>query len=282
MSKITIVTAFFDIGRGEISEQDGLPAYLIRTTDTYFEYFANLAKLENDMVIFVAKHHVEKVLALRNGKPTQIIEFDFANKLNYVKKLIHHVQTDAQFISKINLEQIKNIEYWSADYVLVNNLKAYFVNKAIKQGIVKTDMVAWVDFGYCRSTETLNDIKSWEYDFDPNFVHMFTIRKNKKIQSHDDVMKFIFNNEVYIIGGCIVASQNKWREFLKLLTKNQKSLLQNRIIDDDQGLYLMCLFQNKHLFKLNYLGKKQWFALFRKYDKTAKVSIIEKIKDYLV
>lgn len=282
MSKITIVTAFFDIGRGEISTQDGLPDYLIRTTDTYFDYFANLAKLENDMVVFVAKPHVEKVLALRNGRPTQIIEFDFANKLNYVKKLIHNVQTDAQFISKINPEQIKNIEYWSADYVLVNNLKAYFVNKAIKQGVVNTDMVAWVDFGYCRSTETLNGIKSWEYDFDPKFVHMFTIRKNKKIQSHDDVMKFIFNNEVYIIGGSIVASQNKWQEFLKLLTKNQKSLLQNQIIDDDQGLYLMCLFQNKHMFKLNYLGKKQWFALFRKYDKTTKVSIIEKIKDYLV
>lgn len=282
MSKITIVTAFFDIGRGEISTQDGLPAYLMRTTDTYFDYFANLAKLENDMVVFVAKHHVEKVLALRNGRPTQIIEFDFANKLNYVKKLIHNVQTDAQFISKINPEQIKNIEYWSADYVLVNNLKAYFVNKAIKQGVVNTDMVAWVDFGYCRAAETLNELRNWAYDFDPNFVHMFTIRKNRKIQHHDDVMKFIFNNEVYIIGGCIVASQHKWREFLKLLTKNQKSLLQNRIVDDDQGMYLMCLFQNRHLFKLNYLGKKQWFALFRKYDKTAKVSIIEKIKDYFI
>lgn len=282
MSKITIVTAFFDIGRGEISTQDGLPAYLMRTTDTYFDYFANLAKLENDMVVFVAKHHVEKVLALRNGRPTQIIEFDFANKLNYVKKLIHNVQTDAQFISKINPEQIKNIEYWSADYVLVTNLKVYFINKAIKQGVINTDMVAWIDFGYCRSPETLNGIKVWECGFDPNFIHAFTIHKNKKVESYDDVLKYIFNNDVYIIGGCLVATQNKWQEFLRLLFSNQKALLRNNIIDDDQGSFMMCLFQDPKLFKLNYLGKKQWFALFRKYDKTAKVSIIEKIKDSFI
>lgn len=234
------------------------------------------------MVIFVAKHHVEKVLALRNGRPTKIIEFDFSNKLIYIKTLISKIQNNDGFISKINPEQIKNIEYWSADYVLVNNLKAYFVNKAIKQGIVDTNMVAWVDFGYCRSLNTLNGLKNWKYDFDPNFVHMFTIRKYIKIHSHQDVLAFIFNNKVYVIGGCIVASQEKWNEFINLLFKNQKYLLKNNIVDDDQGLYVMCLFQNKQLFKLNYLGKKQWFALFRKYDKSSRVPIIEKIKDYFI
>lgn len=73
-----------------------------------------------------------------------------------------------------------------------------------------------------------------------------------------------------------------WQEFINLLFNNQKQLLKNNIIDDDQGLYLMCLFQNQHLFKLNYLGKKQWFALFRKYNQYSKISILEKIKDYFI
>ena len=40
MKPISIVTAFFDIGRGEIGE--GYPDYLRRTNDTYFEHFQGL------------------------------------------------------------------------------------------------------------------------------------------------------------------------------------------------------------------------------------------------
>ena len=50
MKTISIVTAFFDIGRGEIGE--GYPDYLRRTNDTYFEHFSRLAVLENEMVVF--------------------------------------------------------------------------------------------------------------------------------------------------------------------------------------------------------------------------------------
>ena len=44
MKPISIVTAFFDIGRGEIGEE--YPDYLRRTNDTYFEHFSRLAVLE--------------------------------------------------------------------------------------------------------------------------------------------------------------------------------------------------------------------------------------------
>lgn len=67
-----------------------------------------------------------------------------------------------------------------------------------------------------------------------------------------------------------------------LLYQNQKELLKKGIVDDDQGLYMMCLFKQPDLFKVNYLGKKQWFSVFRKYDKTSKVSFFEKIKDYFI
>ena len=46
---------------------------------------------------------------------------------------------------------------------------------------------------------------------------------------------------------------------------NQNELLNENIVDDDQGLYMMSLFKNPELFKLNYLGKNNWFSLFEKY-----------------
>ena len=39
MNDITIVTAFFDIGRGEWTPDKGLPHYLHRTNQTYLQRF---------------------------------------------------------------------------------------------------------------------------------------------------------------------------------------------------------------------------------------------------
>ena len=51
---ISIVTAFFDIGRGNLpNEKHGriLPHYQHRSVDTYFDFFSKLAKIQNDMNI---------------------------------------------------------------------------------------------------------------------------------------------------------------------------------------------------------------------------------------
>ncbi len=47
---ITIVTAFFNIGRGKIENE--VSKNLKRGTDVYLSYFSYLAELDNDMIIF--------------------------------------------------------------------------------------------------------------------------------------------------------------------------------------------------------------------------------------
>lgn len=280
MSDITIVTAFFDIGRGNSSIQYANTQ--TRTADTYLSYFKYLAQLDNDMIIFTSPEFEQKILELRQGKPTQVLLFDFKNKLQYHRQWIQKIQDSTEFKQKINPRQRDNIEYRSADYVLITNMKAFFVNRAINANLVKTKLVAWVDFGYCRSVETLANVKRWQFDFNTEKVHFFSINKRVgKIDSLDKVLDFIFNNRVYIIGGVMVATPQKWQQFVQLLHKNQKELLKMNVIDDDQGLFIMCLWKYPTLFQINFLGKKQWFSLFRKYDQTSKISFIEKIKDLL-
>lgn len=200
MSDITIVTAFFDIGRGNI-QRENAPSYTTRTTDTYFEYFSNLAQLENDMVIFTSQEYVEKIKELRQGKPTQVVVFDFHDKLHYFRKKIAYIQQDEKFTSRICSDLVDNIEYWSANYVLITNLKTYFVNKAIKEKLIRTNLVSWIDFGYIRSIDTLNHVKKWKYNFDQEYIHFFTIRKRFKVKKYQEVLNLIFNNQVFIIGG---------------------------------------------------------------------------------
>ena len=68
MSDITIVTAFFDIGRGNLPAMVRgriLPHYQHRSVETYFEFFRNLAKIKNDMVIYTTKEHAERIRNIR-------------------------------------------------------------------------------------------------------------------------------------------------------------------------------------------------------------------------
>ena len=51
MGNITIVTAFFDIGRGSWTPDKGLPHYLQRSNETYLERFGHMATLDNEMEI---------------------------------------------------------------------------------------------------------------------------------------------------------------------------------------------------------------------------------------
>ncbi|MEH0873199.1 protein YibB [Pectobacterium cacticida] len=263
---ITIVTAFFDIGRGNWTNDKGYSPHLHRTSETYLDYFSNLAKLENDMIIFTSSQFEERIEDLRQGKPTTVVIIDLDNKFKFIRKKISSIQNDEGFIKKLSKKQIKNPEYWSPNYVLVCNLKTYFISKAIELNLVKTDLVAWIDFGYCRSINTLNGINNWQFPFNKNKINFFTIKKGLEVKTINSVFNKMINNDVFIIGGVIVASKNKWLEFIKLVFLCQKLTLKNKIVDDDQGIFVMCYHKKPELMKLNFLGKNKWFSVFKKFN----------------
>lgn len=79
----------------------------------------------------------------------------------------------------------------------------------------------------------------------------------------------MIGNHTYIIGGAIVGSPEKWKEFYSLVTECQKETLRNNIVDDDQGIFVMCYYKRPDSLMLNYLGRGKWFDLFRVYRRTA-------------
>lgn len=259
---ITIVTAFFDIGRGSWCEEKGSPSYLERSNEKYFKYFSNLATLENNMIVFTSTEFISKIKSIRGNKPTIVIDVDLKQKFSKCLERISKIQGSREFRQKINPDQLKNPEYWSAEYVLINNLKSYFLKKAIVEIGISTTYAAWVDFGYCRNTKTLNGIRNWDYPFIKNKVHFFSIRKEFEV-SKENVSHAILNNQPYIIGGVIVAEPNKWLDFADVIYSCQNEMLNSNIIDDDQGVYLTTLLKRPDLFQINYLGENQWFDTFR-------------------
>ena len=273
----TIVTAFFDIGRGDWNSSHGYSDRLERTTDTYFNYFSKMAKLNNKMVVFTSSNFKEKILSIRRGKPTHIITIDLHKKFKSVIKKISTIQNSDSFKKLIKPEQLENPEYWSSEYVLVTNLKAYFVNKAVQLGLTNNELIAWIDFGYIRKEKTLDGLTEWNHPFDKEKIHFFSIKNGLDLADKDGVMKKVIENDTYIIGGVIVATKEKWTQLYHLATEVQKNFLSSGIIDDDQGIFLICASKEPKLVKLHYLGYMEWFNVFRLFHESSKVNYLMRL-----
>jgi len=261
MNEITIVTAFFDIGRGDWTPDKGLPHYLHRSTQTYMDRFAIMAKLDNPMVVYTSKDLVDQVKKIRGDKPTDILTLDFPNSFEVLREEVKKIQKDSVYQSKINPSQIKNPEYWNADYVVVNLLKSSFVTRAMN--VIHTDLVAWMDFGYCRDESTLNGVELWQYPFDKDKIHFFSLKDWVDGTYLEDV---IFNNDVHITGPCIVAGKDVWPILEHLVHHNVNELLKNNLIDDDQTVLLMSYLQKPELFELHPVNNQDWFVAFKDYN----------------
>ncbi|MEI9534369.1 protein YibB [Moellerella wisconsensis] len=277
-NSITIVTAFFDIGRSNWNAENGHSNRLERNTDTYFSYFNKLAELDNEIIIFTSDDLKEKVLSRRKGKPTTVITIDIYKKFKHLLNRISKIQNSDEFKKLIKPEQLKNPEYWSAEYVLINNLKTYFVNKAINLKLTHNELIAWIDFGYIRKDKTIYGIKNWYHPFNPEKIHLFSIRDDFKLEDMDTVLSRVINNETFIIGGVLVSSKNKWAEFHEVVTKTQKQLLNINIIDDDQGVFLMCTNQKPNLVQIHYLGHMEWFRVFKLFHRGSNISYLKWLK----
>ena len=263
MNDITIVTAFFDIGRGNWTPDKGLPHYLQRSTDTYLERFGHMAKLENNMVIYTSNDMVDKIKELRGDRPTDIITLNFEQSFKTLRDAVTKVQTNEEFQKKINPMQVRNPEYWNADYVVINTLKSSFVKEAIKKNTINTDLIAWMDFGYCRDESVLNGVTHWKYNFNPEKIHFFNI---KDYVEGTTMLDIIANNDVHITGPCIVASKEKWPMLEALVHHSMNELLKNDLVDDDQTLLLMSYLFNPEQFELHKVSADDWFVAFRDYN----------------
>lgn len=263
MHDITIVTAFFDIGRGNWNSGN-----FKRTSDDYLNYFKWLATLENKMVIFTSAEYVDKVKQIRGSLPTKIITLDFNKKFKYTIKRIDQILKTPEYQALVPKEIRKNPEYQSAEYVLVNNLKYYFVISAIRDSSPNNqNLFAWVDFGFCRKKSTTNGIKLWRHSFDQEHIHLFTLKEKIILEDKDKMLRRALSNEVFVIGSMIVGSKEAWQQLYTLISEVQTKYLNQGISDDDQGTMIMTVCERPDLFKIHSLYKRGWFSSFKIFNK---------------
>jgi protein YibB len=274
MSDITIVTAFFDIGRSNWNKtihNVETPHYIPRSTELYFSYFENLSKMKNDMIIFCDEQNVNRIENIRkNNAPesnTTVISTNFQETVKNMKPTIEKIQRQPEYYKFVDDPRMP--EYWNADYVLVNYMKTDFVNHAYDNAIIKTNLAAWLDFGYVRNPEMLPDTLLWEYDFDSDKMHYFIKRPMDFGRPIFDIVR---TNSVYIMGCHIVGGKDPWLKHKHMNMRSMGSLLDCGLVDDDQTILLMNYRANPKMFDLHKIdiqneNWKEWNVVMKNFNR---------------
>jgi protein YibB len=254
MSKISLVTAFYDIGRGDWStsvEKNGgpLPHYLQRSVDKYLEHFSRMCELDTEIIVYTSSDLVEKISSV--SPKVKVVDYDYFTKHEKLRNEVAAIQSLPEFTSRINPYQVRNPEYWSKDYVGVTSLKAFYVSDAFERGLITNDFASWIDFGYCRDDSHIPASKKWEYDFTPGKMHFFNYRDPVIQRKMEQVQIAVLNNIVYIIGGVFVGQKEQWNKLREYMESSLITLMDNGLVDDDQGLLLMSYFRNADMFELH-------------------------------
>ena len=266
MNNITIVTAFYDLGRAD------WPGGYNRKTSFYFECFERLCQLKNRIIVFSEKKfksNFDKIIG--SIKPDLIVIYEDIIEPN--KELISRIRETQQTLQKEGgltyaRAQSHHPEQCVPEYVLLLTLKTYFCCSAIQKISEIDDTVAWIDFGYVRKEEYLPESRLWRYDFRDK-IHLWSL---KNIPQKINILEVIKSDDgiTYIMGNHIVATREKWFYLKELMDNELEKLLSNSLIDDEQTLLLLSYMANKKEFVLyreiiDY-NNLDWFFIFHYYN----------------
>jgi len=245
MQEITIVTAFFDIGR---ENWQGFK----RDNGKYVEYFKFWARMRNKIVVYTDQETARQVVSIRNSfglaDRTQIVVIDDITLLDSeVYQCMEKVLSNDLAIKF--RDKPGNPESYNSLYNYVMYLKPYFIADAVNRGLAD-GMIAWMDFGYNHGgsfyTNPLDFDFLWQYDFSHK-IHVFAV------DPLDDtpVFEIVRRMKTYVAGGIIIAPAELWQVLVSFFREALFNLASCGMMDDDQTLLIMAYREHPEYFEIH-------------------------------
>jgi hypothetical protein len=265
---ISIVTAFFDISREAWGNNNRIDERHKRSVDVYLSYFSNLAKIKNQVIIFIDENLAQKVLDIRkaHGLADKTVIFTSKNffLVDEILKISQRIQAimNGKFHDYVWTKS--SPEYNDPKYVLVNAFKSFFAAYAIDKKIVTSPQVAWIDFGYCRDNDRFDSSTPWRFNAQ-NKMNLFYILT----LNDEPVFSIVKEGDVYFQGGHLIGDLNSWVDFEREIDISFRSLMDCGFIDDDQTLILMAYRRNPSSYIIHPVDSKDWFIVFKHFNNSS-------------
>ena len=254
--KITIVTAFFNIGRDKYKEKG-------RSIEEYLNYFAFWAKLKNDLIIYTDKSMEKEIEKIRTNyklsNKTKIIIIE--NFLDIEKEILEKLLFIENSKDFLNYRFYNKLPENKGKYNYINFLKTWFIKDAVENKYAN-GQIAWIDFGFNHGGKLYKKSEEfdfeWEYDFKDKITFLCTEKDDQT-----PIFRIVQNFKVYITGGAFVVPSQYAKKLWELEKTSMTELINIGFMDDDQLIHLMASRKEPEIFNLIV---SDWFAIFRDFS----------------
>ena len=284
MNEITLVTAFFDIGRKDYKRYP-------RSNDDYLEYFSVWARMNNKVIVYTNSDMAKKVIEVRRkyGLESKTIIVEVNDETKIEKELYDKMHLISQNDEFLNFRFIHDALSNNAKYDYVMLLKYWCLKDAVQKGYAN-GMVAWIDFGFNHGDKCYINPEefnfTWKTNLNSQKIHLFSLHELDDTPIFKHVMKL----DDSLMGAPIILPDFLCDKFWNLVKLSMESLIRVGFIDDDQLLILMAYRENSELFEIHI---SDWFLplkenggdhlTVRKKEKVnRKISLKHKIKQYVL
>lgn len=246
MEEITLVTDFFDIGRGQDKNKD-----LRRTAQRYFDEFKRWARIQNTLVVYTDSDSAEIIKGIRAEygleEKTIIIQID--NLFELVSGLLPKLEKISHNKDFLNFRYLPEASSNNPKYDYLWMMKYYFMNDAYERGLLSENVV-WMDFGFDHGGITYSDAEDynflWKYDF-KNKIHISCLHDPDSVIGMQSLQ---FQDDCVM--GCMYGlSRELVPIFWHLVEDAMNALLMLDCMDDDQQLVLMAYKARPEIFEVH-------------------------------
>jgi protein YibB len=258
MEPITLVTAFFDIGRKNYLR-------LSRDNSKYLNNFKFWARIKNNLIIYTSKDFSDEIMNIRKsfdlGDKTKIVIIDDLKNIEPdILNSMSNVSSNKYFLDfRLLRNATSNIPQYS--YLML--LKTWFVNDAVKRELT-SEKIAWIDFGFNHGGSLYTHPEDFDFEWNFNFeekIHLFYYKSIDKKPIFETVRRL--NDSIM---GCLIYIPKKYASTLWNLNKeSMKALNKVGLSDDDQLIQLMSLREKPEIFSLY---ESDWFLPLKQYGGT--------------
>lgn len=239
----TVVTGFFDIGRGEWQ-------HYTRKLDSYLRYFANMLSLKVNMIIFIEPKFVNFVESNRNytNYKTIIIPTDITNlhMYQYLER-ITEIQNKPEYST--GHPNVTAPEICQPLYNVVTCSKMHLLAEATKID-TESDYFIWLDAGYTHNTMDLSIL-----DWNPTclFEHsdkFSVITLQSLAAASEDPREFFLQYIDVLIGGFMGGYRDTINKIKDLYYDLVLEMFELDLKDDDQFYNTILAKRHPELFNV--------------------------------
>lgn len=239
----TIVTMFYKIREKENNKSN---CKLNHSPNEYIKFAKEfILKLPYNLIIFTDDEDIINLVTEERKEyidKTRIINEAFEK--TYYYKYLDRLQ-ELQKIFKISNG---NLEHETPMYIILNNNKFEFMEKAIKLNPFNSSHFIWMDFSINHVALNCEKIHEW-FELVPDKIKQLCINPCKENIDNKILFQRIFHHTA---GGLFTGSINNMLNYCELLKKKTEQIYQENWYQIDEAVMTMVQSENQDLFDLYY------------------------------